>query len=87
MRMMDEIVVTSRKREEGLQDTPISVSAFTGETLEFRGTTKVDEIAAFTPNLTFENNPSFGGASNAAAIYIRGVGQKEFLPTTEPGVG
>ena len=37
--------------------------------------------------MTIENNPSFGGASNSAAIYIRGIGQKEFLPTSEPGVG
>ncbi len=86
-RMMDEIVVTARKREESLQSTPISISAFTGEGLEFRGVTNTTEIAAFTPNLVFQNNPSFGGASNSAAIYIRGVGQKEFLPTTEPGVG
>lgn len=87
MRMMEEIVVSARKRDEGLQDTPISISAFTGDSLEIRGVSKVDQIAAFTPNLTFDNNPSFGGASNAASIYIRGVGQKEFLPTTEPGVG
>ncbi len=86
-RMMDEVVVTARKREEGLQSTPIAVSAFTGDSLEYRGVTKVDEIALFTPNLTFSNNPSFGGASNSASIYIRGIGQKEFLPTTEPGVG
>ncbi|WP_210414011.1 TonB-dependent receptor [Luteithermobacter gelatinilyticus] len=85
--LLEEITVTARKREEGLQSTPIAISAFTGEGLEYRGVTDVGEIAAFTPNLSFQNNPSFGGASNSAAIYIRGVGQKEFLPTTEPGVG
>jgi len=85
--LMEEITVTARKREEGLQDAPLSVSAFTGENLEYRGVINISEIAAFTPNLVFQNNPSFGGASNAAAIYIRGIGQKEFLPTTEPGVG
>jgi iron complex outermembrane receptor protein len=85
--LMEEITVTARKREEGLQDAPLSVSAFTAEDLEYRGVTNISEIAAFTPNLVFQNNPSFGGASNAAAIYIRGIGQKEFLPTTEPGVG
>lgn len=86
-RMLEEILVTARKREEGLQDAPLAVSAFTGETLEYRGALKLDDIAKFVPSLTLENNPSFGGASNSAAIYLRGVGQKEFLPTTEPGVG
>jgi iron complex outermembrane receptor protein len=47
----------------------------------------LNQIERFVPSLTLQNNPSFGGASNSAAIYLRGVGQKEFLPTTEPGVG
>ncbi len=85
--LLEEIVVTARKREEGLQDAPLAVSAFTGESLDYRGATRLDDIAKFVPSLTLENNPSFGGASNSAAIYLRGVGQKEFLPTTEPGVG
>ncbi|MBT5701519.1 MAG: TonB-dependent receptor plug domain-containing protein, partial [Gammaproteobacteria bacterium] len=85
--LMEELVVTARRREEGLQDAPLAVSAYTKETLDYRGVTRLDEIARFVPGLTLENNPSFGGASNSAAIYLRGVGQKEFLPTTEPGVG
>ncbi len=85
--LLEEITVTARKREEGLQSTPIAISAFSGKSLEYRGVTNVGEIAQFTPNLSFQNNPSFGGASNSAAIYIRGVGQKEFLPTVDPGVG
>lgn len=85
--LMEELVVTARRREEGLQEAPLAVSAYTKETLDYRGVTRLDEIARFVPGLTLENNPSFGGASNSAAIYLRGVGQKEFLPTTEPGVG
>ena len=85
--LLEEVVVTARKREEGLQDAPISISAFSGDSLEYRGITNIGQIADFSPNLSFQNNPSFGGSSNAAAVYIRGVGQKEFLPTTEPGVG
>jgi len=86
-RMLEEVVVTARRREEGLQDAPLAVSAYTSDSLDYRGVTRLDELAKFAPGLTLENNPSFGGASNSAAIYLRGVGQKEFLPTTEPGVG
>ena len=85
--LLEELVVTARRREEAAQSTPIAISAFSGESLAYRGVTKLDEIVRFVPSLTLENNPSFGGASNSAAIYLRGVGQKEFLPTTEPGVG
>jgi iron complex outermembrane receptor protein len=84
---MEEIVVNARGVEEGLQDAPIAVSAFTGDTLDYRGVDSLNQIERFVPSLTLQNNPSFGGASNSAAIYLRGVGQKEFLPTTEPGVG
>ncbi len=85
--MLEEVIVTARKREEGLQDAPIAISAFTGDSLAYRGATKLDDIAKFVPSLTLENHPGFGGASSSAAIYIRGVGQKEFVPTSEPGVG
>jgi len=70
--LLEEVVVTARKREEGLQDAPIAISVFTGESLEYRGVTNIGEIAEFTPNLTFQNNPSFGGSSNAASVYLRG---------------
>ena len=86
-RMLEESRVTARRREEGLQEAPIAVSAFTGDSLSYRGVTRLDQVEKFVPNLTLQNNPSFGGTSNSAAIYLRGVGQKEFLPTTEPGVG
>jgi iron complex outermembrane receptor protein len=84
---IEEMTVTARKTEEDLQSTPISITAYSGDGLEARGMTDIAQIAPFVPNLSFQNNPSFGGAGNAAAIYIRGIGQKEFLPTTDPGVG
>ena len=85
--ILEEVVITARRREESLQSIPMAVSAYSGESLEYRGIERLDEISRFAPNLSLGNNPSFGGASNSAAIYMRGIGQKEFLPTTEPGVG
>lgn len=84
---LEEVTVTARKREEGLQSAPISITAFTGEGLDYRGVTKIDQIADFTPNLTYQSNPGEGGSSASAAIYIRGIGQNDFVPTVEPGVG
>lgn len=85
--LIEEVTVTARKREESLDDLPLSVTAFTGESLEARGIDQIKELANYAPNVTFQNNPSFGGSSNNAAVYIRGIGAKEFTPTTDPGVG
>ncbi len=85
--LMEEVTVTARKREESLQDTPIAVSAFSGASLEARGFQKVDDIASITPNMTFDNINTNGGGGNSAAIYIRGVGQRDFIPSADPGVG
>ena len=47
---MEDIIVTARKREESLQEVPISISALTADQLESRGITNNYEVALFTPN-------------------------------------
>ena len=84
---LEEIVVTARKKSEGLQDTPISITALSGERLEDMGLTRVTRLQEITPNLVFQNTPTFSGAGNNAAVYIRGIGQRDFIPTIDPGVG
>ena len=85
--LMEEITVTARKREESLQDTPIAVSAFSGESLEARGIESIDSLDSITPNMTFSNINTNGGGGNSASVYIRGVGQTDFVPSADPGVG
>lgn len=77
----DEIVVTARKREERLQDVPISVTAVSGETLENQQINSVREVAAITPGLNI-NTDSVG----RAFMSIRGVGTT-LIDTVQPGVG
>ena len=83
---IEEILVTARKREESLQDTPIAISAFTGEGLEIRGVTELSRVDDFAPNLVLRQSPSNSGVNNAA-VYIRGIGQNDFVPVIDPGVG
>lgn len=85
--LLEEITVTARKREESLSDLPLAVSAYSGEALSARGFVDVSSVALVTPNVTFQNNPGFGGASNSAAVRIRGIGSADFTPTTDAGVG
>lgn len=70
---LEEIVVTARKREESLQEIPLSVTPFSAAELEQRGMSGLDDIAAATPGFTFEAFQSGGAASNAV---IRGLAQQ-----------
>jgi iron complex outermembrane recepter protein len=84
---LEEIVVTARRREESIQDTPISIEAFTAQNLQDRNVFNVYDLAKFTPNLEMSASSENSGASFAPQIYIRGVGQQEYLATSDPGVG
>jgi iron complex outermembrane receptor protein len=85
--MMEKIQVTARKRQENLEDAPISITAFSGNALEARGIENISDVGSITPNLTYQNNPQAGGSSSVATVYIRGVGQRDFLGTIDNGVG
>lgn len=84
---VEEIVVTAQRRETRLQDTPVSITALTTESLEQRGITNLSALTNFAPNLEIHqtNRPAGGGSSFAA--YIRGVGTGDFQFPTDPGVG
>src|SRR5918993_933949 len=49
--LLDEIIVTAERRETSLQETPISIAAFSAETMELKGLETLEDVAAFTPNL------------------------------------
>lgn len=84
---LEEVMVTARKRAESLQDTPISVAAFTADSLNDRQIGSADQLTQVTPNLSFSSHAPSAGNNASSQIFIRGIGQTEFLPTTDPGVG
>ena len=83
--VLEEIVVTARKRSEDLQDTPISVTALTGTLISDVRLTDIKDIENLTPNLNFL--VSADGSGSTLQAFIRGVGQFDFAVTTDPGVG
>ncbi len=85
--VLEEIVVTARKRAESLQDVPIAVSAFTGAALEAKGVTNIAQIASFTPGLEMDPTAAISGSSAALTTFIRGIGMSDFLLTIDQGVG
>ena len=80
-----EIVVTAQFRAQNLQDTPLAITAVNAAMLEARSQTDVSQIAAQAPSVTLKPQGAAFGPSMAA--NIRGVGQYDFNPALEPGVG
>ena len=85
--VLEEIIVSARKREESLQDTPISVTAFTAEGIAARGIETTKDLGAHVPNLVANNGSSVSGNNSTGSFFIRGIGQIDFTLNTDPGVG
>ena len=84
---LEEIVVTARKRAENLQDTPISISAFSSESLQRRQINSTDDLDKIAPNLQFATYGPLTGNSSASQVFIRGIGQTDATASVDPGVG
>ena len=69
---LEEVVVTAQKRAGTLQDTPIAISAVTGDAIEKLNIDDIGAIAAANPSLVYSE------AGGEAQLYIRGIGSNLF---------
>ncbi|MEM6573114.1 MAG: Plug domain-containing protein, partial [Pseudomonadota bacterium] len=70
---LEELVVTARRREENIQDVPISISAFSEQTLRDFNAVGLEDIAELTPGVQFRE---IGGTPE---ITMRGLAQTDLL--------
>ena len=68
---LDEILVTAQRREQSLQDIPVAVTAFDGETLRRANITEASQYLSLTPNVAFTRDGQVG--SRGISISMRGV--------------
>ncbi len=66
--VLEEIMVTARKRAESLADAPLAVSVVTGADIASQGVTGLEQLSAKVPSL------QVGRGAQASSIYIRGIG-------------
>ncbi|MFT5711516.1 MAG: iron complex outermembrane receptor protein [Halioglobus sp.] len=66
--VLEEVIVTAQKREQSLQDVPISVSAMTGDKINDAGIVNLEEMALYMPNVNINKG------SATPNLFIRGVG-------------
>jgi iron complex outermembrane receptor protein len=85
-RLIEEVVVTARRREERQQDIAISLTSVAGPELEARQVLAMDQLGSIVPNLQFDAVAPSSGSSSAGQMFIRGIGQADFTPVTDPGV-
>ncbi|MCH8073608.1 MAG: TonB-dependent receptor, partial [Proteobacteria bacterium] len=81
--ILEEIVVTAQRREERLEDVPISISTMSGERLAsiFEGGDDVRALAGRIPGLNAESS----NGRVAPRFYIRGLGNTDFdLNASQP---
>ncbi len=79
-----EITVTSRRREEALQEIPIAVSVVGGPQLQDVAASTISELEGYVPNLSIYQGRN---QSTTLTAFVRGVGQADPLWGVDPGVG
>jgi len=81
--ILEEVIVTARKKDESIQDVPLAVTAITDQLRE-GSVRRLEDIQAFAPNLFINRTP---GIASGAAITIRGVASLESDKSFEPSIG
>lgn len=74
------IVVTAERREQSLQDIPISATVLSGEELQRKGVNNLNDIQQVAPSIAINT------FNRSTYINIRGVGTAQSAPTSNPGV-
>ncbi len=82
--VLEEVIVTAQKREENLQDIPISLVAFDPDQLSALGITNIGDITNKVPNL---RTTAFPYSPTTIRLFMRGVGSNETQITQDPSVG
>jgi len=77
--VLEELIVTSQKRQENIQNVGIAITAFSGDQMRELGQINAKDVAAQSPGVVFSD----AGQSMTNILNIRGVSQNDFLPHQE----
>lgn len=79
---LEEIIITSTRRDTNVQDVPIAITAITGDMLEEQNIENIQDITAVVPNLMIRGSNQGSGSSSInmrgipdVGIYVDGVWQ------------
>ena len=83
-RIFDEIIVTAQKKAESSQDVPISISAYSGDSLEDLGVEGTADLGRLVPGLEISSS---SGTGSQLIVTLRGVGLNDFNTNNSGPVG
>lgn len=81
--VVEEVIVTANKREQSLQEVPMSVSAFDSDFIKNTGANSLGDLENYTPSLKIQT----GTDSRSTSIRIRGIGSVGTNSGIDPSVG
>jgi iron complex outermembrane receptor protein len=81
---IEEIVVSARRRDESLHDTPVAISAVSAAQLEDKGSTNIGDLQGAVPNLLITSQST---GANATNLSIRGLAFADIEKSFDPTVG
>ena len=84
VRVIEEVVVTARRRAETAQSVPIPITSLSGDELKRRAALDMVDLTRLTPNMRFE---TASVSRNTAQVFLRGIGQDNWGPAQDPKVG
>ncbi|MEP5568601.1 MAG: TonB-dependent receptor [Halioglobus sp.] len=79
---LEEVIVTARKREESIQDVPVTVTAL-GDQLYRSTVQSLQDVQNYVPNV----NIDLIAGNNGASISIRGISFQETDKSVDPPAG
>lgn len=82
--LLEKITVTARKREEPIQNVPLSVTHFSSEEIDTLKVRNLESLAVKMPNVALDDIGTVGGIAN---FSIRGLGINSSIPSVDPTVG
>ncbi len=82
--LLEEIVVTARKRDESSFDVPVAITALSSAQLDVLKVRDLETLAVGLPNVAFDD---IGTAPGVANFSIRGLGINSSIPSIDPTVG
>jgi iron complex outermembrane receptor protein len=80
--VFDEIIVTSQKTSQNLQEVPIAVTVLPTDVIDNKFSTSIENLQVLVPSISFRK----GSTSANSAISIRGIGTVSFSLAAEPAV-
>ena len=81
-RILEEVIVTTQKRVENVQEIPVTINVVTGDTLDLFSIRDTNDLAASVPGLTIQHTPQ-----NLSQVTMRGLGTGSGGESLDQSVG